>query len=56
METRMHSESTRDELPQGHVLGKKPLSEKLILDLVPVTPIQKMNIGASLEIGAVGRD
>lgn len=51
--TRVHSESTKDQLPVGHVLSKKPLAEKLILDLVPVTPIQKMEIGKSLEIGAV---
>lgn len=50
--TRMHAESTKDE-PSGHVLSKKPLAEKLVLDLVGITPIQKMKIGASLEIGAV---
>ncbi len=50
---RVHAESTRDELPEGHVLSKKPLAEKLILDLVQVTPIQKMEIGRYLEIGAV---
>jgi hypothetical protein len=49
--TRVHSESTRDQLPVGHV--QKSLAEKLILDLVEVTPIQKMSIGACLEIGAV---
>ena len=37
----------------GYVLSKKPLAEKLFLDLVEVTPIQKMEIGKSLEIGAV---
>lgn len=51
--TRMHAGLNKDELPVGHVLIKKPLAEKLILDLVEVTPIQKMDIGASLEIGAV---
>lgn len=51
--TRVHSESTKDQLPAGHVLSRKPLAEKLILDLVEVTPIQMMGIGASLEIGAV---
>jgi hypothetical protein len=51
--SRMHAESTRDELPAGYVLSQKPLAEKLVLDLVEVTPIQKMSIGASLEIGAV---
>ncbi len=49
---RVHAESSRDKLPAGHVLSKKPLAEKL-MDLVEVTPIQKMGIGASLEIGAV---
>jgi hypothetical protein len=33
--------------------NEKTLAEKLVLDLVEVTPIQKMSIGASLEIGAV---
>jgi len=51
--TRVHAESTKDELPTGHVLSRKPLAEKLILDLVGVTPIQKMEIGKDLEIGAV---
>jgi len=51
--TRVHSENTRDQLPAGHVLSKKPLAEKLILDLVGITPIQKMELGKSLEIGAV---
>ncbi|MFH0904523.1 MAG: hypothetical protein V1854_04965 [Methanobacteriota archaeon] len=51
--SRVHNESTRDELPTSHVLKSIPLAEKLILDLVGVTPIQKMEIGKSLEIGAV---
>jgi hypothetical protein len=50
---RVHAEQSKDQLPAGHVLERKPLSEKLILDLVEVTPIQKMSIGASLEVGAV---
>lgn len=49
------------ELPQTkekekYVVSKKPqvpLKEKLFLGLVEVTPIQMMEIGASLEIGAV---
>ncbi len=49
---RVHAESTRDELPVGHVLSKKPLAEKLFFDLVEVTPIQRMEIGKDLEIGA----
>jgi hypothetical protein len=51
--TRVHADEPRDRLPPGHVLNKKPLYEKLILDKVEVTPIQMMGVGASLEIGAV---
>jgi len=50
---RVHADITKDKLPVGHVLGRKPLAEKLSFDLVGVTPIQKMEIGKDLEIGAV---
>ena len=53
--SRVHTSDNEQEktLPAGYVVSKKPLAEKLILDLVEVTPIQRMEIGKDLEIGAV---
>lgn len=47
---RLHTDSSKDELPVRHVLSKTPpLAEKLIMDLVEVTPTLRKPV----EIGAV---